>query len=120
MAAAMMAAGCDTLDEDGYYYERSGPDDIHAPAFYERSPTAEQLYAAYPSDALFNNVEARVMLLCTVQPSRALSCTVENEGVSGWGFGAAALKVSQLFLVAPGIAASRQRVRVPIRFEVAE
>lgn len=119
LMAAMLAASCETF-EDEYYYERSGPDEIIAPGFYERLPTADQLYAAYPENALVNNVKARVILLCTVQPSRALSCAVENEGVQGWGFGAAALKVSQLFLVAKGAAQPGQQVRVPIRFEVKE
>lgn len=120
LAAAMLAAGCDTLDEDEYYYERSGPDEITASGFYERLPTADQLYAAYPEGALQEGVKARVMLLCTVQASRALSCAVENEGTPGWGFGPAALKVSQHFLVAKGVAQTGQQVRVPIRFELAE
>ncbi len=120
MMAAMLAAGCETFDDEYYEYERAGPDEIIAPGFYERLPTADQLYAAYPSEALTQGVKARVILLCTVQASRALACTVENEGTPGWGFGAAALKVSQLFLVKQGAAQPGQRVRVPIRFELAD
>lgn len=121
LAAAAMLAGCEMLEDDyGYDYERAGADTIMAPGFYERLPTADQLYAAYPTDALKQGVEARVMLLCTVQPSRALACTVQNEGVSGWGFGAAALTVARHFLVAQGAAQPGQQVRVPIRFELAE
>ncbi len=121
IAAAMMAAGCEMLDEDyGYEYERAGPDEIIAPAWAERSPTAQQIYDAYPTEALNQGVTARVILLCTVTPTRALSCAVENEGVPGWGFGAAALRVSQLFLVKPGSVAAGDKVRIPIRFALAD
>lgn len=117
IAAAMMATGCETLDEDyGYEYERAGPDEIVAPAWAERSPTARQIHDAYPIQALIQGVTARVILLCSVTPARALSCAVEDEGVPGWGFGAAALKVSQLFLVKPDVVPVGQKVRVPIRF----
>lgn len=119
--AAAMLAGCEMLEDDyGYGYdefERAGSDTITAPGFYERLPTADQLYAAYPDEALKQGVKARVMLLCTVQASRALSCSVENEGTPGWGFGAAALTVARHFLVAKGVAQTGQQVRVPIRFE---
>lgn len=121
MAAAAMTAGCEMLEDDyGYEYERARADTIEAPGFYERLPTADQLYAAYPEEALRQGVKARVMLLCTVQPSRALSCAVESEGTAGWGFGAAAMTVSQHFLVAKNAAQPGQRVRVPIRFELSE
>ena len=121
IAAAMMTAGCEMLDEDyGYEYERASSDEIAAPAWAERSPTAPQIYNAYPTEALNQGVTARVILLCTVTPTRALSCAVENEGVPGWGFGAAALKVSQLFLVKPDVVPVGQKVRVPIRFQLAD
>ena len=121
MTAATMLAGCEMLEDDyRYEYERAGADTIEAPGFYERLPTADQLYAAYPEAALKQGVKARVMLACTVQPSRALSCSVENEGTPGWGFGAAALTVSQHFLVAKNAAQPGQKVRVPIRFELSE
>lgn len=121
IAAAMMATGCEMLDEDyGYEYERAGPDEIVAPAWAERSPTAQQIYDAYPTQALTQGVTARVILLCTVTQTRALSCAVENEGTPGWGFGAAALKVSQLFLVKAGAVMPGDKVRVPIRFELAD
>ncbi len=115
------AGGCEMLDEDyGYSHEHAGPDEITTPAWAERAPTAQQIYQAYPSNAVVQGVTARVILLCTVAQTRALSCAVENEGVPGWGFGAAALKVSQLFLVKQGAIAVGQQIRVPIRFEVME
>ena len=121
LAAAMTAAGCEMLEDEGeYYYEHSGPDEITTPPWAERAPTAQQIYQAYPSNAVVQGVTARVILLCTVAQTRALSCAVENEGVPGWGFGAAALKVSQLFLVKQGAIAVGQQIRVPIRFEVME
>ena len=123
IAAAMMAAGCEMLDEDygyEYGYERAGPDEIIAPDWAERSPTAQQIYNAYPTEALSEGVTARVILLCTVTQTRALSCAVENEGVPGWGFGAAALNVSKLFLVKAGAIMPGDKVRVPIRFALAD
>lgn len=121
MMAAMLTAGCEMLEDDeGYGYEHVGPDEISAPPWAERAPTAQQIYQAYPSEAVRQGVTARVILLCTVAPSRALTCTVEDEGVPGWGFGAAAMKVSKLFLVKSGAVGIGQQVRVPIRFAVEE
>lgn len=121
--AALMTAGCELLDDEdsGYEYVRAN-DEIVAPAWAERSPTAADIRRVYPEAALDQGITARVILLCTVQPSRDLACTVDSEGTPGYGFGQAALSVSRLFRVKsaePGAATSVGRnVRVPIRFAV--
>jgi periplasmic protein TonB len=119
---AMMAAGCEMFDEgDDYEYVRED-DTIVAPAWAERSPTAADIRRVYPQVALDAGIEARVILLCTVQASRDLACTVDSEGTTGYGFGQAALSVARLFRVKPAEpdapTAVGRMVRVPIRFAV--
>ena len=92
------------------------------PSWAERSPTAADIRKAYPQEALDAEIEARVILLCTVQPTRDLACTVDSEGTPGYGFGQAALSVSRLFRVKPAepgaTTAPGRQVRVPVRFAV--
>lgn len=121
LGAALFVSGCEMLEEDDYEYVRAD-DDIITPSWAERSPSAADIRRAYPEAALDAGIEARVLLICTVQPSRDLACTVDNEGTPGYGFGQAAISVSRLFKakpVEPGApTAVGRKVRVPVRFAV--
>lgn len=122
-AAALLGSGCELLEEEDYgdAYVRLS-DSIITPSWAERSPTAADIQRAYPQAAFDSDIEGRVVLRCTVQPSRALACTVDRDEQPGYGFDQAALAVAKLFLVKvaePGSpTAVGQKVRVPIRFEL--
>jgi TonB family protein len=129
LGAILLTAGCALPDDEEYgyedilAYEYVRPDDeIVMPGWAERSPSAADVRKVYPETALNQEIEARVVLLCTIQPSRDLVCTVDTEETPGYGFGQAALAVAGLFRVKPAepdapTSVGRQ-VRVPIRFAV--
>jgi protein TonB len=74
----------------------------------------------YPERALQRGLGADVVLECQVAASGRLSCAVVSESPPSWGFGAAALKISQEFQMAPQLTDGQPTeggvVRVPIRF----
>lgn len=127
LPAMLLAAGCEAVkygaqapDQD-YVYTRLD-DEIVTPSWADRAPSAADMQRVYPQRALQEGVTGRVILLCTVEPSRKLDCMVDRDEQPGYAFGEAALSVSQIFLVKsvePGSpTAAGQKVRVPIRFTI--
>jgi TonB family protein len=86
-----------------------------------RSPTPDDLAAAYPAAAKEAGVTGRADLSCVVAGDGSLdACTIALETPSDRGFGAAALSLRPLFKMdmasAMGSAAKGKRLRLPVRF----
>jgi protein TonB len=86
-------------------------------------PSGVQLAGAYPDRALDLGRPGSATLLCTVAVNgQVRDCTVLEETPRDFGFGAAALKLSQYFRIRPetedGEAVDGALVRVPITFGV--
>lgn len=65
---------------------------------WERKPTGEQLWNAYPREARGKRIAGRAMLICKVEAAgRLTDCTTDFVEPAGFGFGAAALKVAPIF-----------------------
>jgi protein TonB len=74
----------------------------------------------YPARAQQMAVEGAATLDCVVAVSGALNCTVVSETPAGWNFGAAALRISQDYQMAPATqngqaVQARYRMRVPFQ-----
>ncbi|WP_135212309.1 energy transducer TonB [Vitreimonas flagellata] len=88
----------------------------------EQQPTLAQVYATYPTRALSEGVEGHVHLLCTVRDDRTLDCAIHNETPLEYGFGAAALRLSALYIASaddPRVAVGN-RVTLPIAYRMAD
>jgi len=100
------------------YAPPPGPVEITAPHWLQRP---RDLSRYYPSRALARGVEGEVLLDCRVSTGGALDCSIIAESPQGWGFGAAALRISRDHRMAPATSAGavvegRYRMRVP--FEI--
>ena len=85
-----------------------------------KKPTAEQLFAVWPTEAMKKGVDGRAVIACQVSVQGALyDCRVEDEKPKGMGFGTAAIMLTPQFLMKP---ATRDGVpivsgvRMPINF----
>lgn len=90
---------------------------------WARRPNAEEISREYPKLALALGIEGRVILSCDVTAVGNLkSCSVQKEAPGGFGFAAAALRMSRSFEMRPGIGLSRRAphgdVRIPIDFKL--
>ena len=67
-------------------------------------------------------MSGRVQLDCVIQIDTTAVCTVESESPQGYGFGEAALRLSQTFRIRPatrdGVPIEGGHVHVPVRFDV--
>lgn len=78
-------------------------------------PTAAEMAAVYPAKAKAEGVSGGVELVCSVKVSGAVSdCDIMGENPKGYGFGAAAQKLSRSLRVDPGQRGTE--VRVPVSF----
>jgi protein TonB len=95
---------------------------ITPPQWLER-PTGQDFARAYPSDALRQGVEARVVIACTVDgEGRLQDCTVASEDPPGFGFDVAALEISREFRMSQtmenGASTEGGTVRIPLTFRL--
>lgn len=100
--------------------EPAAPTVINDPRWIGR-PSAAQLLNAYPRRALENEVTGSVTLRCVVAASGAMaSCDVASETPGGYGFGEAAMRLTQYFRINPrtvdGAPVDGASVRIPLRF----
>ena len=85
-------------------------------------PSARDFRDTYPPQAIADAVEGLVYLDFLITDAYRLDCTIKSETPEGYGFGAAAMRLSQLYVASPEdtrIAIGR-RVRVPIRYALAD
>lgn len=72
------------------------------PARVVRQPSYEEGSAYYPQAAQGRNVGGKAVVACEMAPSqRLVNCVLTEESPKGFGFGAALLKMAQLYRVAP-------------------
>ena len=85
-------------------------------------PDGERIARFYPDRAMREGVEGRVVIACTVETDTRLhDCRIEAETPAGYGFGAAALKLSDEMRLAPAIRNGvpvEAAVKVPLAFNV--
>lgn len=92
-----------------------GPPEITNPRWL-RQP--RDLARYYPARALARGVEGQALLNCIVDVRGALECSVISETPEGWGFGAAAVRISEDYRMVPAMrdgqaVPGRYRMRVP-------
>jgi TonB family protein len=100
--------------------ETESPVTVRNPSWL-RKPTGDEFARVYPRKALVNRVSGRAALNCRVTVTGALeTCVVIDEGPVGFGFGAAALKMSSAFVMRPetvnGVPVTGAQVNIPIVF----
>lgn len=88
----------------------------------EKQPSLADFRETYPERARAAGVEGLVRLLCTITEARTLDCVVHSEDPIEFGFGAAALTLSRLYVVRADEprAPVGARVIVPIRYMLAD
>jgi TonB family protein len=100
---------------------RERPSQVAAPR-WEVTPTAQHFARYYPQQALQRGISGEVLLDCLVNEDHRIACEVASETPERYGFGEAALRISQHFRMAPttrdGVPTAGGRVRVPINFHL--
>lgn len=69
-----------------------------------RQPSADDFERLYPSRARSVNQQGQVTLACVINAEQRLQCEVVSENPAGWGFGRAALGLSQRLIARPLLA----------------
>jgi protein TonB len=90
------------------------------PPSWINRPHDADLHAHFPLQAQHARVNGRVELSCIIQLDTTLDCTVATEEPTGYGFGDAALRVSETWRINPatrdGVPIEGVRLNVPLRF----
>ncbi|HVK80464.1 MAG TPA: hypothetical protein VM915_07610 [Verrucomicrobiae bacterium] len=66
---------------------------------WDATPDGDDFARNYPDAALQRNVQGAVLLCCTANRDRTLSCNVEREWPDAEGFGVASLSVAREFVM---------------------
>ena len=78
-----------------------------------RVPSGGDLAKFYPARAIERGKTGEVSLACLVRVDGTLACRVAGETPAGWGFGAAAMRISQRYQMEP---ATRDGAPVEARY----
>jgi len=109
------------VDPEPAGWSQPGPAVITQPRWLE-TPNGADFARHYPARALARERGGRVVLDCVVAATGRLACAVGSETPAGWGFGEAALRISQSFRMSPmlenGQPTEGGRVSVPITFQL--
>jgi len=95
----------------------AGPPMVTNPRWLQ---TPHDLARYYPARALQAEVEGSATLDCAVDAGGRLACNVVSETPANWGFGQAAIRISEDYRMAPALrdgqaVAARYRMRVPFQ-----
>ena len=67
------------------------------------APSHDEIKRLHPRRAAERRQGGRVDLMCRVRAEGLLGCAIVSEAPIGWGFGEAALRVSDLYRIAPAV-----------------
>jgi protein TonB len=101
---------------------QAAPDvDFHNAPDWVRLPSDQDLIAAYPAEARKRGVRGAAVLDCGLTDGgRLTDCQIAQESPPGYGFGAAALRVSTRFQMTAfypdGRPVAGGRVQIPVHF----
>src|SRR5262249_13417587 len=85
---------------------------VNGPPVWLVEPTHEQIRHRHPPRAAEREKRGSVDLLCRVRDADGvLGCAIVGEDPPGWGFGEAALRVSDLYRIAPMVGGQPTRGR---------
>lgn len=112
--------------------ERPGPKDLREvdlaldwfefdkPGDWVRRPTAEDLRAVLPGEAIKRGLDGYAVIDCVATVQGALTdCAIVHEKPAGFGFGSSAVALTPQFMMKPATLRGvpvRSTVRLPIRF----
>lgn len=83
---------------------------------WTRKPSGHDMAAVVPQDAIERGIDGRIILDCAVTPDGNMrDCGIAEEEPTGFGYGAAALKLASKFKMKAGSAPPAARVKIPIK-----
>lgn len=115
--AALLANGCPQP-------AAGEPEPVSANPDWLLKPTYTDIYWAYPSRAVAEQVKGSATIQCEVsEQGAAEACSVISETPSGYGFGEAAISLTSKMLFKPRLECGkvmRGSIRIPIAFKLPE
>jgi protein TonB len=105
----------------GWAAAQPAPDDAITDPVWRSQATGQQMSAVYPMRAMRSEKIGVAVVRCVAGAyGRLEACAVVCEGPKDWGFGAAALKTTRYFRMAPedkaGRAVAGRAVKLPFHF----